>query len=580
MPARCNIWFFAGFVAGLPLFAAGADQAAIDKAIARGRAVLKIQSIDAPIGVLAAYALVKTGEPVDAPIVQAAVKRIVGQVAAGEYSSTRNPAHHIYEATISLLLLEATGPDVYPSEVDAITQYLLARQNEVGVWYYPNQLNNAGDTSISQYGVLGLWASARMGREIPRDVWDRAGRWFLSTQKEDGGFAYHPHEGTNPTFSMTAAGTSSLMIIRLMLHGQGRLTDAPLEKVDEKSPEDPAAPPVTLSVVIPGRKRYGILEPVAPPEEPKKGVANGARPDVLRLSASELDQAIRKGISLLDRTIVEGRYTLGTWTCYSMYSIERIGALRGSAKLVEVDWYNRGADILFAAQQKSGEWNDSNGPTASTSFALLFLTKATGSTFKPLPRVLGGGLLVGGRGLPADLSNAQLNGADVGEKKPRSPIDELLANLEKTVDVELPTLQTELVEAVQLDQGPELVGQVPRLRKLAVDPRPEVRRTAVWAMSRSQDISAAPLLIRSLGDPDVAVVREASFGLCILSRRPEGIGPAIEPLEGLPEDATEEQQADHLRTWRAAAMKKWNDWYLKVRPYDEREDRQQIQTRK
>lgn len=211
---------------------------------------------------------------------------------------------------------------------------------------------------------------------------------------------------------------------------------------------------------------------------------------------------------------------------------------------------------------------------------MLFLSKATGSVFKPLPRVLGGGLLVGGRGLPADLSNAKLNGADVGEKKPRSPIDELLANLEKTVDVDLPTLQTELVEAVQLDQGPELVGQVPRLRKLAVDPRPEVRRTAVWALSRSQDISVAPLLIRGLGDPDVAVVREASFGLCVLSRRPEGIGPAIEPLEGLPEDATEEQRADHLRTWRAASMKKWNDWYLKVRPYDEREDRQQIQTRK
>lgn len=579
MPARCNVWCFALFVAALQAFASAADTAAINQAIARGRAVLKLQFIDAPIGVLAAYALVKTGEPVDAPIVQAAVNRIVYQVQAGEYTSSNNPQHHIYEAAISLLLLEATGPEIHPFEIDAITQYLLARQNEAGVWYYPNHPTNIGDTSISQYGILGLWASARMGRDIPRDVWDRAGRWLLSTQRSDGGFVYHPHEGMSPTFSMTAAGTGSLMIIRLMLHGQSRPAEAPLEKVEEKRPEDAAAPPVAVSVAIPGRKRYGILEPVAPVEEPKKA-AGGARSGVPRLSASELDSAIRKGISLLDQTIVEGRYAPGTWTCYSMYSIERIGALHGSAKLVDVDWYDRGAEILFAAQRGNGEWSDSNGPTSSTSFALLFLTKATGSVFKPLPRILGGGLLVGGRGLPADLINARLNGADVGSKKPRSPIDELLANLEKTVDVELPTLQTELVEAVQLDQAPGLVGQVPRLRKLAVDPRPEVRRTAVWALARSQDISAAPLLIRSLADPDVAVVREASFGLCILSRRPEGMGLAIEPLEGLPEDATEEQQSDHLRTWRAAAMKKWNDWYLKVRPYDERDDRQQIQTRK
>lgn len=276
MLARGNIWFFAGFLAGLPLCAAAADQAAIDKAIARGRAVLKMQTIDAPIGVLAAYALVKTGEPVDAPIVQAAVKRIVGQVAAGEYSSNRNPAHHIYEAAISLLLLEAAGPDAHPSEVDAITQYLLARQNEVGAWYYPTH-TNVGDTSITQYGLLGLWASARMGRQIPTDVWNRAGRWLLDNQKGDGGFVYHPHEVYSPTFSMTSAGTGSLMVVRLMLYGQGRPADGPPEMGDEKGADEAVAAPATASVVIPGRKRYGILEPLVPQELPKPAAGGAAR---------------------------------------------------------------------------------------------------------------------------------------------------------------------------------------------------------------------------------------------------------------------------------------------------------------
>lgn len=577
MLSRCRVWFCTGLiVAGLCRPASAADQAAIDKAMSRGRAVLKSQIIDAPIGVLAAYALVKTGEPIDAPIVQAAVKRIVSQVQAGEYSGSRNPAHHIYEACISLLLLEAVGADAHPTEIDAITQYLLVRQNEVGVWYYPTH-TNVGDTSITQYGLLGLWAAARMGRQIPSDVWNRAGRWLLDNQKAEGGFVYHPHEVYSPTFSMTSAGTSSLMIIRLMLYGQGRAADALPDKPGAKTAEESAAQP-TATAVIPGRKRYNILEPVVPQEQPKPAAAAGG--GAPRISVTELDAAIRKGVGLLDRTIAEGTYVPGTWTCYSMYSIERIGALRASPRLVDQDWYNRGADILLRQQQPNGEWSDSNGPTSSTSFALLFLTKATGSVFKPLPRYLGGGLLVGGRGLPSDLGNAKLNGADVAARKPRSPVDELLANLEKTVDVELPTLQTELVEAVLLDQAPELIGQVPRLRKLAGDPRSEVRRTALWALARSQDISVAPLLIRGLADSDVAVVREASFGLCILSRRPEGVGLAIEPLDGLPEDATEEQQADHLRTWRTATQKKWDEWYLTVRPYDERDDRRQIQTRK
>lgn len=556
------------WICALPLLclsvtsSSAADKATIDKALGKAQASLKTQVLDAPTGVLASYALYKNGEPLNSPLVQKSVERIVKQVRAGEYSSNNNPQHQVYEATISLLLLEAAGPDLYPYEIDTITAYLLARQKSFGAWYYPNQ-GDHGDTSITQYGLLGLWAATRMGREVPRDVWTRAGRWLLDNQTADGAFSYHPHEKMPPTFSMTAAGTGSLMLIRIMLYGTSKAMD-----------DAPSAAPSTP--VISNRKRFGVLEPVVRPEPERPADA----PAPTTVTASELDLAIRRGVAMLDRNFAADRYMAGNWTCYSMYSIERIGALRSSPRLVEVNWYDRGSDVLMPLQQPTGSWTDSNGPASSTSFAILFLTKATESVFKPPPKTVGGGLLIGGRGLPDDLAGARLGDANASGRKPRAGVDSLLSLLEKPVDIELPAVQTELVEAVQFSQAPELVGQVDRLKKLVDDPRFEVRRTALWALARSGDISVAPLLIRGLSDPSIPVVREASFGLCVLSRRPLGVGLPIEPLEGLSEEATIEQQVAHVNTWRPAVVKKWEDWYLKVRPYDERDDRNQIQIRR
>ena len=67
--------------------------------------------------------------------------------------------------------------------------------------------------------------------------------------------------------------------------------------------------------------------------------------------------------------------------------------------------------------------------------------------------------------------------------------------------------------------------------------------------------------------------REASAGLCILSRRPNGCGLPADPLDGLAEDASNEQRSAHLEKWQKASTKLWTDWYLKIRPYDERDDR-------
>jgi hypothetical protein len=205
---------------------------------------------------------------------------------------------------------------------------------------------------------------------------------------------------------------------------------------------------------------------------------------------------------------------------------------------------------------------------------LLFLTKATAaSVHKPKKTIMvGGGLLIGGRGLPDDLNAVQAKAGEVGKRKIHGAVDGLLAELEKSSGAKVNAVQEAVVEAVQLDHPEELVGQVDRLKKLASDKRVEVRRTAMWALGRTGDVSVAPFLIRGLSDTDESVIREASSGLCILSRRPNGCGLPPDPADGLKEGASDDEFVAHLDRWKKNCTKLWNDWYLKVRPYDERDD--------
>ncbi len=73
-----------------------------------------------------------------------------------------------------------------------LATYLLGRQNPNGSWDYQGRTH--GDTSISQYAVLGMWEAENAGVEIPPSVWDRAAGWFLSVQDSAGGWNYHRDE--------------------------------------------------------------------------------------------------------------------------------------------------------------------------------------------------------------------------------------------------------------------------------------------------------------------------------------------------------------------------------------------------
>lgn len=550
-------------ISGTGVFAA--DVAKIDQAVERAKKYLLSQSKSSAAGSLACYSLIKSGVDKEHPDIQRCVQEVVGKCRTTGYVPG---SHYNYEAGVDAMLLEAANREKYKPQLEMIAQFLIGRQRPHGAWYYQIEIGGGefGDTSITQYAILGLWAAARADVEIPIEIWERAGKWLLMTQRRDGGFGYHPVDprlgGVNndamPT--MTVAGTGSLLVIRHVLFRDTAIDESPRPEV--------AAPVST--------KRFGVLDRMVDDKEKKAKAKTKAN---ATMSAAAFDKAIKEGMNWTGDHFAEPA-ALASYGNYYFYGIERMGALLDVEKIKTHDWYNEGADELLRRQLNDGSWNDSCGAAPATALTILFLTKATSSIINKTPKVravvIGGGLLVGGRGLPDNLDAIKIKEGEVSKRKIHGAVDGLLAELEKSSGAKVEEAQEAVVEAIQLDNPEQLIGQVERLKRLATDKRVEVRRTAMWALGRTGNITVAPYLIRGLSDGDESIAREASVGLCILSRRPNGCGLPTDPIEGLSDEASDNQRAKHLETWRKESTRGWTDWYMKVRPYDERDDRTQL----
>ena len=92
-----------------------------------------------------------------------------------------------------------------------------------------NPLALAWDNSNSQYGLLGVWAGAEVGAQVPLEYWSACERHWVQCQLPDGGWNYTDF-GQNSSVSMTAAGVASLFVTHDYLnapHGE-RIRRQPL----------------------------------------------------------------------------------------------------------------------------------------------------------------------------------------------------------------------------------------------------------------------------------------------------------------------------------------------------------------
>lgn len=532
-------------------------------AVQRGVGWLKQQFAELESGriSLAAYAMLQGGEPVTAPEIQQAVGRLRNQLASGQYPHNKDL---YYMAAVDLMLLEAVDPVEFRTEIESIAHIIVEGQREGGYWDYPMQ-DRGGDTSQTQYALLGLWAAHRAGIQTPAAVWDKAARWLISTQGDQGGSSYTPNAGGSPTHTMTTAAIGSFALVRRVLFPDAR----------ERLPEEEDGPPP------PPDRKFGVLQRVEvenPEGERAVPDASNARPQV---KAADLLAAQNRGMGWF---VPQYRIdNVPPYQLYYLYGLERMAALVDAESIAGHDWHAEGIAYLVKNQQPAGHWTgDASQDAAGTAFAILFIVRPTSKLLgRPVGvEVIGSGLLKGGRGLPSDLSQALLDNGKVQARKIDDPIEKLLAQLEQQDAPQVEAVQQAIVEQVQLGNREELIGQKDRLIRLAQHPDPEIRRTSLWALGRSDDLKLIDLMVRSLRDPDLGVRIEAHNALCALSRKPNGFeGLPNDPLEGVAEDASEQDRQAAIERWTAAAHEKWRAWYLTVRPYDERDDLQEPKAR-
>jgi hypothetical protein len=490
-----------------------------DPAVQRAVGFLKARAGSSQVGEtgLIVLALLKADVPPGDPAVAAGVARLRRQFLSGGYTPDRRGGHDVYEAAVVSLALANLTPESRRAELEMVAQYLVGKQKANGSWDYDGR--DKGDTSISQYAVLGLWEAENGGARVPPRVWDNAAEWFMSVQASGGSWNYHRDESHPETVSMTAAGVGSLLICQRQLNKARRGFES----------------------------ASSLLTPVL-------GEAQRERYEPATANA-RIDQAARRGMAWLaaNFTTNGGDPIIGQSAYYGLYGIERIGALAGRQNLGRVDWFEQGSRMIRATQRGDGAWDASHGDIANTAWAVLFITKSTAKTLRRIEiKSLGAGTLLGGRGLPKDLSNLTVAGGRVVSRPMNGAVEGMLAVLQDPRAENADGALSGLVDRYRAEGAAAIRPYKDRFLAMQKDRDPGVRKVAAWALARTGDMDVVPALIAALTDPDESVVSVARDGLKLLSRKAQGYGP--------PTPSTPAQRAEAAQRWRA--------WFATIRPLD------------
>jgi hypothetical protein len=182
---------------------------------------------------------------------------------------------------------------------------------------------------------------------------------------------------------------------------------------------------------------------------------------------------------------------------------------------------------------------------------MLFLTKSTAKSIqKFVVRKLGAGTLVGGRGLPKDLSSMTVAGGRIMSRPMNGAVEGMLSVLEDPRAETADAAVAGLAERYYNEGSGVLTPHREQLERLLKNRDPGVRRVAAWALGRTGTLDAVPALIEALNDSEADVATAARVSLQILSRKLESPGPS--------NPTTPEERRAQAEAWKA--------WYRSTRP--------------
>jgi len=518
---------------------------------------------------LGVYALMSANEYLKKDVIDAVSQSVLDHIVSkfdndGEYVP-RMRSKRVYEAGVDLLALckaHKYNP-IYYSRIQAIVRFLQKDQDESGFWSYPDALRDKGDTSMTQYAVLGLWAAEELADvRVPSSVWQKAVRWHVNSQSSTGGFAYHPFTGEgNPTLTMTSAGLGSLFISRKVMSGSRGKRDTKKKKKRSRKFRD-------LKVAETGKTGKELEE------ERKKKKENKGRA-AISFDTGSINAAIGSAQKWLGSNFLLPSHK---YPIYYLYSVERIGYFMGDT-IFGRDWYVEGSTFLIEQQQEDGFWLGSTQKIATASYGILFLTRAT-EHIDPSLGLVGGNM----RGNSGGFDPRKITGSKNGKlilTKTQKALEDRLRSLEISENVDVTDLLIpQIVKEIEFDPSKKkiLLKNAKLMKKLLRHSKWELRQIAVWALGKTGTIDDVPTLINSLKDLQPDVMREAHLALCYISRKP--LGPKdkygkylpIGPLEKIAKKASSVQKKQAAQQWSREAVERWNAWYFRIRPYEQRDD--------
>ena len=368
--------------------ATGRLEARVERAVEKGREDLlrRLPKIvarpgsDYPTGRIAFVltALLKSGVPPENEHILAAFKKISRLTVKKTYCAAcyifaldalwqaRYKASRA-DGNISTVIAGRVTGDVKKKMTELVRWLIDAMLKHHGSWTYAKASHRSHhDFSNTQFAVLGLQTGLEHGVDIPRETLTRVATLFVSTITRE-------KEVARLEFTVETTLEEKLKITRSNPRRRYRVVPGGWGYTDPRR----------------GRGQRDLPYPSM--------TAAGASSLVIALRAlgnranarlrSECERALHAAYAWIARHF-DDYIAPGKQLFYTLYSLEKVGDLGGVRHFGERDWYREGAECLLEKERERGGW----GGYVNTSFALLFLTRAT-RPFDPTapPPILTGG---------------------------------------------------------------------------------------------------------------------------------------------------------------------------------------------
>ncbi|WP_372368073.1 prenyltransferase/squalene oxidase repeat-containing protein [Candidatus Uabimicrobium sp. HlEnr_7] len=243
----------------------------------------------------------------------------------------------------------------------------LSTSTSNGLWGYPD---GTGDLSNTQYALLGLFATERLGLPVDKKIYYKVVRHFIKVQEKDGPQIKRP-------FIVPAADQPIDWQWRQKLEKD----IAKLKNKNSINKLYPRSSTTVVSMKARGwkyRENHGKVSGSMTTAGVACMVISKAYLEKWRSSKwkkllPKINESIRDGCAWIAHNFEINKNPNGGHLYYYLYGLERAGILSGVKNFASHNWYLEGARKMLKDQKKDGRFKNE----VDTCFALLFLKRAT-----------------------------------------------------------------------------------------------------------------------------------------------------------------------------------------------------------